>query len=83
MESIPPANHMAGPCSCRNPFPLAGKDKLARKAPTDDSGILAVFCAPIPTPPQAPTPTLGPTCRYTDEDLQKATKLALESFIQG
>ena len=44
---------------------------------------------PAPAQAQAPTPTSacasvsGPPERYTDEDLQRATKLALESFVKG
>ena len=74
---------MAGPCTRRN----------AGKAPTDDSGTpkptSAVSCAPTPAPTQALTsaPALasvpGLPGRYTDEDLQKATKLVLESFVKG
>ena len=48
---------------------------------TNDSGT------PKPTPAvaytPAPTSVLGPPERYTDEDLQRATKLALESFVKG
>ena len=57
----------------------------------------AVSRAPIPAPAQTPVPTeaLAPTQapasasvpgspgRYIDKDLQKATKLALESFVKG
>ena len=50
-------------------------------APTADSGI----SEPIPAVSRTPTPAsaLGPPRRYTDEDLQRATKLALKSFIKG
>ena len=64
---------MAGPRTRRN----------AGGAPTDDSGT------PVPTPAvsRAPTPAPasvpGPPGRYTDEDLQRATKLALELFVKG
>ena len=37
--------------------------------------------APASTPAPASVP--GPPGRYTDEDLQRATKLVLESFIKG
>ena len=62
---------MAGPRTRRN----------AGGAPTDDSGT------PVPTPAVSRTPAPasvpGPPGRYTDEDLQRATKLALESFVKG
>ena len=42
---------------------------------------------PIPAVSRALTPipasTPGPPGRYTDEDLQRAIKLALESFVKG
>ena len=64
---------MAGPCTRRN----------AGGTPTDSSGTPeptpAIFRAPTPAPASAS----GPPGRYTDEDLQKATKLALESFVKG
>ena len=54
-------------------------------APTNDGDT------PVPTPAVSRTPTLapapasvpGPLGRYTDEDLQRAIKLALESFVKG
>ena len=54
-------------------------------APTNDSGT------PVPTPAVSFAPTLapapasvpGPLGRYTNKDLQRATKLALESFVIG
>ena len=63
----------------------------AGKALIDNSGTSkltpTIFCAPTPAPPQAPAPApasvLGPPGRYTDKDLQKATKLALELFVKG
>ena len=62
---------MAGPRTRRN----------AGGAPTNDSGT------PKPTPAvsRAPAPAFapGPPGRYTDEDLQRATKLALELFVKG
>ena len=62
---------MAGPRTRRN----------AGGAPTDDSGT------PEPTPAVSRTPAPasvpGPPGRYTDEDLQRATKLAIESFVKG
>ena len=74
---------MAGPRTCRN----------ASGAPTDDSGTPkptpAVSRVSTPAPAQAPAFTSapasvpGPPGRYTDEDLQKATKLALELFVKG
>ena len=80
---------MAGPRTRRN----------AGGAPTDDSGTPeptpAVSHAPTPAPAQTPVPAQapaptpapasvpGPPGRYTDEDLQRATKLALELFVKG
>ena len=62
---------MAGPRTRRN----------AGGAPTDDSGT------PVPTPAVSRTPAPasvpGPPGRYTDEDLQRATKLTLEFFVKG
>ena len=39
--------------------------------------------AQTPAPAQAPAPTPGPPGMYTDVDLQRATRLALESFVKG
>ena len=73
---------MAGPHTRRNL--LSGdKDELAAGAPTDVSGT------PVPTPAvsQAPTPAPAsapdPPGRYTDEDLQRATKLASKLFVKA
>ena len=64
---------MSGPRTHRN----------AGRAPTNDNGTLvpmpAVFCALTSAPASAP----GLPERYTDEDLQRATKLALELFVKG
>ena len=55
----------------------------ASGAPTNDSGTFeltpAIFRAPTPAPASDP----GPLGRYTDKDLQRATNLALESFVKG
>ena len=83
---------MAGPrirrSLWRNP-PPGGEDELVRSppgAPTKGSNT------PTPSPPvswaqtpaDAPAPTPAPPRgTYTDADLQKVTKLALDSFIQG
>ena len=74
---------MAGPRIRRN----------AGGAPTNDSGTPASTPAlaqtPVSTETPAPTQAFalasvpGPPGRYTDEDLQRATKLALESFVKG
>ena len=83
---------MAGPCTqqslCWNSLPT-GKDELAgaaRRAPTNNNDTLshnfAVLC--IPTP--APALLLAPAklvVKYTNANLQRATTLALEFFIQG
>ena len=81
---------MAGPCTyqslSQNP-PPAGEDELARaalRAFTHDNGIPSY---PL-TVSRVSTPTLAPplilakfVAKYTDTDLQKATKLALKLFI--
>ena len=83
---------MARPCACQsrrlNP-PPDNKDKLAgaaSEAPTNDSGT------PFHTPVMSYVPTLAPAllfalaklvAKYTNADLQRATKLALKLFIQG
>ena len=73
---------------CRNPL-FAGEDELAEAAPgvpNNDSGtpshISAIF--PVPTPVSALS--FAPAklvAKYTNADLQRAIKLALESFVQG
>ena len=78
---------MAGPRTRCNLL-FGGKDKLAG-AFTKGNSTPAVSCAPIPAPAQAPAPTPAPASapglpgRYTDEDLQRPTKLALDSFVKG
>ena len=82
---------MAGPRIRRNPL-LGGEDELAG-APTKGNSIPAVSCASTPAPAQAPAPISAPAFapasapsppeRYTDEDLQRATKLALKLFVKG
>ena len=78
---------MAGPRTCRN----------AGGAPINDRNISvskpAVSCTPTPALAQtlalaqapAPVSASAPSSpgRYTDKDLQKATKLALELFVKG
>ena len=72
---------MAGPCTRRN----------VDGAPTNDSGTPkltpAISRTPTPAPAQAQAPAsasvLGLPGRYTDKDLQRATKLALELFVKG
>ena len=75
---------MAGPRTWRN-APPAGNDELAGRAPSKGSGIPtptpAASRAPIPAPASASA--LGPPGKYTDEDLQRATKLVLELFLLG
>ena len=83
---------MVGPCtrcsSCRN-SPLGGEEELVGGppgAPTEGSNTLTlsptIFRAQTPADALAPTPaSLRGT--YTNVDLQRASKLALESFIQG
>ena len=84
---------MAGPYTRHNLYrnsPPGGKDELAGSppgAPTKDSNTPtpspAVFWAQTPTFTPTFTPALAlPGGRYTNMDLQRATKLALESFVQ-
>ena len=80
---------MAGPCTRRNP-PFGGEDELA-EAPTEGNSTPAISRAPTPAPAQALAPTSAPTPasvpgppgRYTDKNLQRTTKLALELFVKG
>lgn len=81
---------MAGSHTCYN-FPSTRKDKLAKntlRASTKGNGTstltFVAFWAPTlaPAPAFAPTPTLVLPGLYMDVDLQRATKLALESFVQ-
>ena len=77
---------MASLRSCRNPF-LGGEDALA-EAPIEGNSTPVIFRTPTPAPAQVPALTPapvsalasapGPAGRYTDEDLQRTTKLALE-----
>ena len=78
---------MTGPRTCwsprRNP-PPAGKDELADGAPIKGSGTPA----PTPTPSISCAPTPAPALAlpggtYTNVHLQRGTKLALDSFVQG
>ena len=64
---------MVGPRTRRN----------AGGAPTNDSGTPNLTPAVSHAPTSAPASVPGPPRRYTDEDLQRATKLALESFVKG
>ena len=83
---------MAGPRAQRsprrNPLP-AGKDELAGAAlgaPTNDNGTSSHTSAVSRVPTPAPAPPLAPAelvAKYTDADLQRATKLALKLFVQG
>ena len=83
---------MAGSRICRSPrrnSPSGGKDEFARgllRVPNKGSNT------PIPSPPvsraQTPADALAPTPAplrgtYTNMNLQRATKLALKSFVQG
>ena len=78
---------MAGLYIRRNP-PFAGKDELAG-AFTNGNSMPIISRASIPAPAQAPAPILAPALtldlpgRYTDEDLQRATNLALELFVKS
>ena len=81
---------MPGPCAyrspCWNPLP-ALEDELAGAAlgaPTDDSGTFSYTFAVSYISTLAPTLPLASAklvAKYTNADLQRATKLALELFI--
>ena len=53
------------------------------KTPNNDNGTLVFILAVsrICTSALAPTFVPDPPGKYTDKDLQRATKLALESFV--
>ena len=78
---------MAGPRTYCNLL-FSGKDKLTG-ALTKGNSTSAVSCAPTfalaQTHASTPTPasTPGLLGRYTDKDLQKAIKLAIELFVKG
>ena len=81
---------MAGPCACQSPrwnsLP-AGKDKLAGAAlgaSTNSNGTLSHTPTLLPIPTSALALPLAPAefvAKYTNADLQQATKLALKLFI--
>lgn len=66
---------------------FVGKDELAATACTEGSGTLSptptVCSNPTFTPAQTPISALGLLNMFTDMNLQKATKLALELFVKG
>ena len=64
---------MAGPRTRRN----------AGGAPTNNNGIPVPTLAVSRAPTLTPASVLSPPEKYTAEDLQRATKLALESFVKG
>ena len=86
---------MAGPCTRRNAsrapsnssntlVPISAVFPTFTSVPAQTS-----FPTKAPAPTQAPAftsapaSTLGPLGRYTDEELQRVTKLALKSFVKG
>ena len=82
---------MTGPCAyhspCQNPLPTS-KDEFAEAAlepaPTNDSGIFTYIpvvshiLSPAFAPPFAPTKLVA---QYTNANLQKVTKFALELIV--
>ena len=81
---------MAGAHACRNRLPPADKDELVEDAPRafiEGSGIctLTLAVSRASTPASAPAFTSAPGLpgKYTNENLQKATKLAPELFVKG
>ena len=68
---------------CRNPLPI-GNNELAGATSTKRNGTLTptFIMSHVPTP--APAPLLASTkvmAKYTNADLQRATKLALKLFV--
>ena len=76
---------MAGPHTRRNtggpPTNDSGTPKLISTVSRTPTLIPAQ--APALTPVPAPAFVLGQPERYTHEDLQRATKLALKLFVKG
>lgn len=82
---------MTGPRTRQSPWnnpPPISKNELAEDAPgapTEGSSTPtpspAISPALTPVPAQAPTPAPGLPGMYTNIDLQKATRLALELFV--
>lgn len=70
---------MTGLKICRNTT-STGKDKSAEKALIKNNGIFT----PIPTTFHIPAPALTPNPPdiYTNIDLQKATRMVLNSFVE-
>ena len=83
---------MAEPRACQSPcrnFLPVGKDEFTgaapRAVPTNDSGTLTLTPVVLgaPTPAPVPPPALAKlVAKYTDADLQRATKLAIKLFVQ-
>lgn len=75
---------MAGSKTRRNLAPV-GENKLFERAPIKSSNISIPSLAQTPIPDHAPTstPTPGPPSMYTNVNLLKATRLALELFIKS
>ena len=84
---------MAAFRACRIPYgnpPPIGEDELAGVAPvaalTNDSGTFSHTPAVSYIPTFAPAPPLAPAelvAKYTNADLQRATKLVLKLFGEG
>ena len=85
-SSIAMARSCACQSSCQNLLP-AGKYELtgaALGAPTKDSGTSSHTPAVLRVPTPAPAPSLTPAklvAKYTNTDLQRATKSALKLFV--
>lgn len=74
---------MAGPRTCRNVILPAGKNEFAERAFTKSSDTFFPTSATFRAFILVYAPVSGPLSRYIDENLQRATKLALELFVQG
>ena len=73
-------------CSPYQNSPFGGKDNFAGAAPSKGNDTHTPTSAMLPA--YNPTPVLAPNLvkqvfKYTNNDLQRATKLALKSFRQG
>lgn len=79
---------MVNLCNYRNYF-FVGKNELAKELLINNSDTFATFSFSISIPlefsalAQASAITQGLSNRYTNKDLQKVTKLAINLFVQS
>ena len=82
---VPGPLHRACRSSWKNPLPI-GNNKIAGTALIKGNSIptFTPIASCVPTPaPALPFASVMLVVKYTNADLQKATKLALKSFVQG